>query len=82
MRTEVGQRNNIARQRSAGERTAGAEIGARPNARFALESQGNFLRVGAHVFAEARDLVDEGNGHGEKRIERVLHHFRGFGAHE
>lgn len=79
---DFGERNDVARERAAGEGAAGAEVRLGPDANVALQSGGNFLRVRAGVFAEAGDLVDEGDADGEEGVERVFHHLGGFGAHE
>ena len=56
---QFGQRDYVARQRAAGERSSRSEISFRPDARLALETHGNFLGVGTGMFAKAGDLVDE-----------------------
>ena len=79
---QFGQRDDIPRQRAAGKRTAGAEIGPGPDPRLAFQAGGNLLRVRTDVLAQSGHLVDVRDGKREDRIKGVLHHFRRLGAHE
>ena len=47
---QFGERDDIAGQRAAGKWAAGTEIGLGPDARFAFQASGNFLRIRANVF--------------------------------
>ena len=78
---DVDKEGNITSQRSTGERAPGAEIGARPDARFRFETALDLFRIRAGLLADAGNLVDESHRSRKECVQRVLRHFRRLDAH-
>src|SRR5438105_8940156 len=78
---ERGEKNDVASESSAGECTARSEVRRWPDALFALQAAFDFLRIRADMLADGGDLVDEHDRGGQKSVEGVLGHLRGFDGH-
>src|SRR3954451_13845257 len=75
------QEAHIAGERPAGEGSTWRKIRARPDPPLTLKAALDLFCVGADQLTQARQLVDERDGCGQKCVERVLSHLSRLNRH-